>query len=276
MNTPIVIDACSLINLLRIDEDDNFLYKHLKSLDVHISETVYNEIKSNIFKNAISETDAKRIKALLPLFPTAFKLHQDEDIKKDVGIQYFEQIFSYTGHSKKYNGELISSVLALVLSRYEESIVCFFSDDFPAKNEFSQFFSIQQIGLIEDSIDLLLMLHWSKSNFSRKKLESILSDLRAEYNRTQNTFVKEIVALKTNFKKSDATRKIIEDIEDSFYFSRDIAKYEKSLRSIEGVNNKKVKKCLSAFSNLSKQPKLAQKATLVLQELKKMDIYKLA
>lgn len=275
MNTPIVIDACSLINLLRIDEDDNFLYKHLKSLDVHISETVYNEIKSNIFKNAISETDAKRIKILLPLFPTVFKFHQDEDIKKDVGIQYFEQIFSYTGHSKKYNGELISSVLALVLSRYEESIVCFLTDDFPAKNEFSQFFSIQKIGLIEDSIDLLLMLHWSKSNFSRKKLESILSDLRAEYNRTQNTFVKEIVALKTNFKKSDAIRKIIEDIEDSFYFSKDVAKYEKSLRSIEGVNNKDVKKCLSVFSNLSKQPQLAQKATLVLQELKKMDIYKL-
>lgn len=276
MNTPIVIDACSLINLLRIDEDDNFLYKHLKSLDVHISETVYNEIKSNIFKNAISETDMKRIKTLLPLFPTVFKLHQDEDIKKDVGIQYFEQIISYTGHSKKYNGELSSSVLALVLSRYEESIVCFLTDDFPAKNEFSQFFSLQQIGLIKDSIDLLLMLHWSKSNFSRKKLESILSDLRAEYNRTQNTFVKEIVALKTNFKKSDAIRKIIEDIEDSFYFSKDVEKYEKSLRSIEGVNNKDVKKCLSVFSNLSKQPKLAQKATLVLQEMKKMDIYKLA
>jgi len=87
--------------------------------------------------------------------------------------------------------------------------------------------------------------------------------------------VKEIVALKTNFKKSDAIRKIIEDIEDSFYFSKDVAKYEKSLRSIEGVNNKDVKKCLSVFSNLSKQPQLAQKATLVLQELKKMDTYKL-
>ena len=184
MNTPIVIDACSLINLLRIDEDDNFLYKHLKSLDVHISETVYNEIKSNIFKNAISETDMKRIKTLLLLFPTVFTLHQDEDIKENVGIQYFEQVISYTGHSKKYNGELSSSVLALVLSRYEESIVCFLTDDFPAKNEFSQFFSLQQIGLIKDSIDLLLMLHWSKSNFSRKKLESILSDLRAEYNRS--------------------------------------------------------------------------------------------
>lgn len=276
MNTPVVIDACTFINLLRIDEDDNFLYKLLKSLDVHIPETVYNEIKSNIFKNAISETDAKRIKTLLPLFPAVFKLHQDEDIKKDVGIQYFEQILSYTGHTKRYNGELISSVLALVLSRCEESIVCFFTDDFPAKNEFSQFFSIQQIGLIEDSIDLLLMLHCSKSNFSRKKLESILSDLRAECNRTQNTFVKEIVALKTNFKKSDATRKIIEDIEDSFYFSKDIAKYEKSLKSIEGVNDKEVKKCLSVFSNLSKQPQLAQKATFALQELKKMDIYKLA
>ena len=87
--------------------------------------------------------------------------------------------------------------------------------------------------------------------------------------------MKEIIALKTNFKKSDAIRKIIEDIEDSFYYSKDIAKYEKSLKSIEGVNNKDIKKCLSVFSNLSKQPQLVQKATLVLQELKKLDIYKL-
>lgn len=276
MNTPIVIDACTLINLLRIDEDDNFLYKHLKSLDVHISETVYNETKTNIFKNAISEADAKRIKTILPFFPIVFKLHQDEEIKKDIGIEFYEQILSYSGHTKKFNGELISSVLALVLSRREDSKVSFITDDFPAKKEFCQFFAIQQIGLIEDSIDLLLMLHWSKSDFSSKKLENALIDISAEYNRIQNTFVKNIVELKENFKKGNAIRKIIEDIEDSFYYSKDIVKYEKSLNAIEGVNDKAIKKCISTFPNLSKQPELAKKAMHVLQELKRLDIYKLA
>lgn len=275
MKTPIVIDACTLINLLRIDEDDNFLYKHLKSLDVHISETVYNEIKKNVFKNPISETDAKRINILLPLLPGVFNFHQDEEIKRDVGSDFFEQIQSYAGHAKKINGELFSSILALVLSRSEESKVCFYTDDYPAKKEFNQLFAIQQIGLIEDSIDLLLMLHWSKSNFSKKKLETLLSDLNTECNRIQYAFVKKIIGLKTNYKKGDAIRRIIEDIEKSYYYEKNIVEYEKCLKSIEDVKDKKIKNCLSLFPNLSKLPMIAKKSFFVLQELKKTDIYKL-
>ena len=276
MKTPIVIDACTLINLLRIDEDDDFLYKHLQSLEVHLSETVYNEIKKNVFKNPISETDAKRIKRLLPLLPMEFKLHQDEEIKKDVGDVFFKQIQSYTGHTKKFNGEFISSVLALVLSRSEDSKVCFFTDDYPAKEEFSPFFAIQQIGLIEDSIDLLLMLHWSKSDFSKIKLETLLNDLKTECSKNQKAFVEQILELKNNYKKGDAIRRIIEDIEKSFYYKKDLVMFEECLKSIEGVKNKEIKKCLSTFPDLSKQPKIAKRAALVLQKLKEIEIYKLA
>lgn len=276
MNTPFVIDACTLINLLRIDEDDNFLYKHLKSLEVHIAETVYNEFRKNVFRNAISETDEKRIDALLPLLSSEFKLHQDEAIKKDVGEEYFEQISSFTGHIKKFNGELISSVLALVLSRCEESKVCFLTDDFPAKEEFISFFTIQQIGLIEDSIDLLLMLHWSKSDFTKRKLENVLLDLKAEYNRTQNAFVLEIVKLKSNYKQGTSIRKIIENIADSFYNKRNIEEYTKCLKDVEKINDKRIKECLLAFPNLSKQPKIVEKIDFTLNKLKELELYKLA
>lgn len=276
MNTPIVIDACTLINLLRIDEDDNFLYKHLKSFEVHIAETVYNEIRKNVFRNAISKTDEKRIDTLLPLLPLEFKLHQDEEIKRIVGNEYFEQICSFSGHTKKFNGELISSVLALVLSRFEESKVCFLTDDFPAKEEFSSFFTIQQIGLIEDSIDLLLMLHWSNSDFTKRKLENVLFDLKAEYNRTQSAFVGEIVKLKSNYKQGSSIRKIIENIADSFYNKRNIEEYTKCLKEIEKINDKRIKECLLAFPNLSKQPKLVEKIDFTLNQLKELEIYKLA
>lgn len=37
---PIVVDACTVINLLRIDDDDDFLYKQLKTLDVHFAKEV--------------------------------------------------------------------------------------------------------------------------------------------------------------------------------------------------------------------------------------------
>lgn len=271
-----VIDACTLINLLRVDEDDNFLYKHLLSLDMHISETVYNEIKKNVFKNAISEVDAKRIRILLPSIPENFKLHQDEEIKNDVGFTFFEEIRTYVGHVKKNNGEFISCVLALILSRCNESKVCFLTDDYPAKKEFTRFFKIQQIGLIEDSIDLLLMLYWLKSDFSRNKLETILFDLKTEYHRTHKAFVSQIISIKTKFKKGENVRKIIDNIEKSFYYSKDPKKYEECLKSIESVNIKEIKQCLSAFPNLSKQPKLAEKADSVLKELKLLEIYKLA
>lgn len=276
MITPIVIDACPLINLLRIDGDDNFLYKHLKSLEVHIAETVYNEIRKNVFRNAISETDEKRIETLLPLLPSEFKLHQDEEIKRIVGNEYFEQICSFSGHTKKFNGELISSVLALVLSRFEESKVCFLTDDFPAKEEFSSFFKIQQIGFIEDSIDLLLMFHWLKSDFTQKQLENALLDLKAEYNRTQRSFVEEIFKLKSNFKQGTAIRKIIENIADSFYNKRNIDEYKKYLKDIERVNDKRIKECLSAFPDLSKQPEIIEKIDFTLNKLKELEIYKLA
>lgn len=111
MNTPIVIDACTLINLLRIDEDNNFLYKRLTSLDIHISETVYNEFKANLFKNAIDDADKERLSVIFSL--PGFDHHKDDDIKKNLGKNWVDKIVSYVGHTKKANGELFSSLLAL-------------------------------------------------------------------------------------------------------------------------------------------------------------------
>lgn len=272
MKIPIVIDACTIINLLRIDDEDNFLYKHLKSLDVHIAQTVYDEIKKNIFKNIIDKAEEKRINTLLPSLPIEFNLHQDDAIKKDVGDEYFEQIRSFAGHTKKFNGELYSAILALTLSRTEESKVCFFTDDFPAKEEFREFFSIQQIGIIEDSIDLLLMLHWSKKDFSMKKLEIVLKDLKAEYNRIQKSFVEKIKGIKPS--KSSEIKKIIEKIENSF-FNGDMDMYKNNLSCLEGFNDKNIKACLSEYPNLSKQPEIAKKIDLTLKELKELEIYKI-
>ena len=274
MKIPIVIDACTIINLLRIDDEDNFLYKHLKSLDVHIAQTVYDEIKKNIFKNIIDKAEEKRINTLLPSLPIEFNLHQDDAIKKDVGDEYFEQIRSFAGHTKKFNGELYSAILALTLSRTEESKVCFFTDDFPAKEEFKQFFAIQQIGFIEDSIDLLLMLHWLKENFTKSKLITVLSDLRAEYNRIQKSFINEIGETKSNFIKKPEIKRRIENLENSFYNKRDEIEYRKCLVELEKINDKTIKKCLSSFPNLSKQPEIVEKIDITLNEIEKLYVFK--
>ena len=275
MKMPVVIDACTIINLLRIDDEDNFLYKHLTSLDIHMASTVYDEIKYNIFKNAIEETVKKRIEVLLPSLPSKIKLHNDTAITNDVGDEYFEKICSFSGHKKKFNGELFSSVLALTLSRTEESKICFFTDDFPAKEEFKQFFAIQQIGFIEDSIDLLLMLHWLKENFTKSKLITVLSDLRAEYNRIQKSVINEIGETKSKFIKKPEIKRRIENLENSFYNKRDEIEYRKCLVELEKINDKTIKKCLSSFPNLSKQPEIVEKIDITLNEIEKLYVFKL-
>ena len=272
---PVVIDACLIINLLRIDDEDNFLYKHLTSLDVHMASTVYDEIKKNIFRNAIDGTVKNRITLLLPYLPEKLNIHNDADIRNDVGDEYFEKICSFSRHTKKFNGELISSVLALTLSRTEESKVCFFTDDFPAKEEFKQFFAIQQIGFVEDSIDLLLMLHWLKENFTKPKLITVLSDLKAEYNRIQKSFIEKIGEIKSNFIRKPDIRQIIDNIENSFYNKRDVKEYRNYLIKLEKINDRTIKKCLSSFPNLSKQPEIVDKIDMTLNEIEKLYVYKL-
>jgi len=272
MNTPIVIDACTLINLLRIDEDDNFLYKHLTSLDIHISETAYNEFKANLFKNAIDETDKERLRIIISL--PGFDHHKDDDIKRNLGKNWVEKIVSYVGHTKKANGELFSSLLALSLSRENDVKICFYTDDFPAKNEFRDFFYIQQIGSIEDSVDLLLMLYWMEEDFPMQKLKKNLYDLKSEYNKVVVNFVNKIIALKSKYEQKQLIWKKLDCIVNAFY-SNKMNEFSKYVDDIRKVKDKNIKECLSAFPYLPKQPRIAEKVDYVLKELEEIDIFKL-
>lgn len=274
MNTPIVIDACTLINLLRIDEDDNFLYKQLASLDTHIAETVYNEFKTNLFKNALDYGDQERLNAILSL--PDFEYHKDEDIKRNLGNDWVEKIISYVGHSKKLNGELYSSLLSLGLSREKEVKICFYTDDFPAKEEFTYFFSIQQIGSIEDSVDLLLMLYWARAEeyFSIQRLKRNLFDLKSEYNKVIVSFIKKISDIKSRYGQKQSIRKKLECIENAFY-SNNMDEFYMHVDEIRKTGDKDIKKCLSEFPSFPKQPILARKVDFVLGELDKITIFKL-
>ena len=274
MNTPIVIDACTLINLLRIDEEDELLYKCLKKQNVHIASTVFKEIKDNIYKNHIDEIQKKRIEKILYTLKSVFEYHEDDTIINDIGDAYFESIMHYTKHEKKLNGELISTVLALVLSRTEESKVSFFTDDFPAKKEFELFFSIQQIGRIEDSVDLLMQFHWSIGSFSQKKLKDKLFDLRAEYNNALREFMNQVKRVKLLYKQKDNTRKMLEDLEYAFQH-KDLICFENYFNLLKNKNDNEIKKMVEKFPYLSHSSELINKITNVLQELNKINIYRI-
>lgn len=185
-----LLDACTVINLIHIDEED-FLLKKLEKVNYTLNSVVFDEVKKNVFlpldkgnqqkysdKNTIEEK-RKSINQVLPVFQG--KKNDNESLLKDLGADYFERIKNATKHTKKLNGELYSSAYALYLSRINSEKIFFYTDDYPAKEQFSAFFDYQQIGQIKDSVDLLILLYWLDDSFNEKQLDKALSSLYSQY-----------------------------------------------------------------------------------------------
>jgi hypothetical protein len=47
MILPIILDTCTIINVLRIDNEEEFLVKKLKDFNFQISDCVYNRVYMN-------------------------------------------------------------------------------------------------------------------------------------------------------------------------------------------------------------------------------------
>jgi hypothetical protein len=177
MNHPIVLDACTIINLLRIDEDE-CLFKLIDKMSVNIAETVFNEVKINYNKKNLSKEQEKYINQIIPAFTS--KIREDNIIKKDLD-SYFSQMCKFVNHIKKENGELLSSALSLILSRETQCRAFFITDDYYAKQQFAPYFEYQQVGGVYDSVDFLIFLYWNTNNFSINFLKKKLQDLYSEY-----------------------------------------------------------------------------------------------
>lgn len=211
VNICCLLDACTVINLIHIDEDD-FLLKKIKKLDIHINDLVFNEIKANVYVRTSRDFSSKlsdkakwkeaktKIEQNLTFYRG--KKNNNEDLLKDVGSNYFERIKVLTNYKKRVNGELCSTAYALYLSRYHSKNVFFYTDDYPAKEDFSDFFHYQQIGQIKDSVDLIILLYWLDENFTDQQLQSKLSELYSQY-ATEITLLKNKLR-KFNQEKVDA------------------------------------------------------------------------
>lgn len=174
MILPIVLDTCTILNLLRID-DDEFLYKKLMALNINICKTVYDEIYKNVRTKTFSDDQKKYISAHVPYLASKIEkceLQFEEDYKKDI-----QKFCNY----KKENGEFYSTLISLYICRKEKCRLYFYTDDYPAKNTFESFFNYQQIGVIGDTIDLLIFLYWANSDFKQKQLENYLRNLLSEF-----------------------------------------------------------------------------------------------
>ena len=175
MILPIVLDTCSLLNLLRIDEEDEFLFKKLTSLNINICECVYKEAFNNIDKDGFNNQQRDYISKQIPKF-SKFKRSIDEDFQN----QYTDEIKKFCNY-KKDNGEFCSTLLSLYMCREDQCRLYFYTDDYPAKKTFANFFIYQQIGTIGDTVDLLLFMYWIDKDFKWEKLIKYLKDLYSEY-----------------------------------------------------------------------------------------------
>jgi len=278
MKHPVILDACTIINLLRIDEEDEFLFKSIKSLDLHIANIVYQEVNQNINKNSLSDEQKKYIEQMLPLFlPHAL---QDSDIIKNISQKHFDDLCLFSNHKKKPNGELYSSALSLYISRDKNSKVYFYTDDFPAKKQFSPYFSYQQIGVIGDSIDLLLYLHWAKSDFDKNRLKKYLQNLKYGYNASLRQLKEKIQTKKDSLSnKERKDKQLIENVDKILngYMKSDTQLISKGVDFFN--SNKKytaIKNVVKQFPDINKDCILSQKVQYTMQYLSSFEIFKIA
>lgn len=153
-----VFDCCSILNLIRLFQDESYLTRFFKCFDkCVITPKVFEEIKTN--RTDISDYYERRDFFETLIF--SYLRNYVEFSKIDDEIEWVRNKFNY----KTDNGELHSSSHALYLSRYEGSEVsekllkvCFITDDAPASEEFSSLFNSNFVGKIIDTVDLLIIL----------------------------------------------------------------------------------------------------------------------
>jgi hypothetical protein len=167
-----ILDACTILHLLRIDEDE-ILVKMLLQHNVKIPEQVLTEVNQN-YKNLFIQAEQLFINQQIAYFYP--KVISNATIKNDLS-SYFSKIRKFVDYKKKDNGELYSTALALCLSRLEGERFYFYTDDYPAKETFSKVFEFQNIGQILDSVDLLVYFYWTNSNFKYADFMRFFSSL---------------------------------------------------------------------------------------------------
>jgi hypothetical protein len=176
--------------------------------NLKISEKALKEANDNRFrrlkfskKNEHSKNLEDQIEEKIAYFRKC--IEYNGEISRDFGSDFFAKVKDISQYEKE-NGEFFSVALSLYLSRSNLSQVTFYTDDKPAEEYFSSFFRKQQIGKIEDSVDLLVFLYWLYPNFCKRDLESFLSELHSQY----ATRVKELLSIIRNYKDNNSSIKI--------------------------------------------------------------------
>lgn len=271
MNSVVVLDACTIVNLARID-DGNFLEDKVRALKPYAVEKVIGEVKDRYIPP--SSTSTRKLH-LVPYWGglTLFEDKYVEDMA--------DAVRAFLNYQKKPNGELYSVALSLFMSRVAGEKVLFYTDDYPAKKEFTSYFDFQQTGYIGDSVDLLVFLFWLSphGSFSNNELEKYLTALRGEYVSKVIIIQKKIAqyasALASSNKALVRRRFEMEGLAAELVSSKPlndtINKCKKYFDGDKTAQGKDINKMLDDFGD---SPAIVEKVDAMLQGINEYGIYK--
>lgn len=277
----VVLDACTILNLLRIDdEDSDFLLKLIKNWRVYLPEHVFKETKLHVWSDFYTKEKNDHI---LIVVNREFDHRKtlDSNIKKDLGDEGFEHIVKFSGHNKRENGELYCVALALVKSREEEELVTIYTDDYKAMEKFRELCRYHRIGEMGDTLDLLTLLYWltPEQVFQYSLYLSFLVNLRTEYNHQLNDVVEVITGFLEQKKKSKCNdRALLENLGKivAGYRRSDVDQMDAGVRFFqEGNKYREVKKMVENVDvkNINRQ---MVRVTNHLRRLKGYPMFKVA
>lgn len=191
-----VLDACTIFNLINLSDDGTYLKYTINLFDkVQIVPVVYDELNKN--KNVALLNPNEEFEDILS--KTIVKFINRESLK----IETEHTLRSH--HNRKggkEDGEFISTCFALYTSRITENEFSkyilkthFITDDYPAKMEFQEFYNINQIGKILDSIDLLTIFYL-KGFINKNELLKTCSSIVSLYVRDISNIITLMKSLK--------------------------------------------------------------------------------
>lgn len=281
MKPLIVLDACTILNLLRIDdEDSDFLLNLILNWRPSLPETVVSEAKLHVRSSFYSKEKNDHILIAINREFDHLKT-MNYEIKKDLGDVGFDDVIKFSDHNRRENGELYCVALALIKSREEDATVTVYTDDYKAIDEFHAFYRYHQIGHMEDTLDLLTLLYWStpESIFQYGLYLSFLENLRAEYCHQLNILAETIISYLEQKKKSKCSdRDLLENLNKivTGYRKSDMAQLEAGVCFFQ-VNNryKEVKKIVENVNvkNINHQ---MERITKHFKQIKNYLIFKVA
>lgn len=284
MSHPVILDACTIINLLRIDdENEEFLYNHIIGLNLHVAKKVHDEVKKNFNKNPLPENQQQYIdRCIVRLYNDLTpqnKIYTDEDIIKNISKKLFDELKTYGDKTyQKENGELYSTALGLIVSRSEDDKIWFYTDDKPATEYFMPYFCYQQIGTIMDTVDLLIYLYWTSSDFDKKRLEKYLQDLYSDINQPLKNMINEVERINNNFSNNHINKGLQRNVSDLIngYYKLDIPKMADAIEAIKSsYTSSNVATVISKYGNLLINSPLILRVYKTKKDLNKYEVFKL-